>query len=157
MSAYPAFTYGAWLVDGLTSIHDGDTLHAGIDLGCDVATTQTVRFYGINAPELSTAAGKVAKQYAVDWFTQHCPGGKFVLQTVKDSREKYGRYLGVIYAPGGSISLNDLMVSSGNAVPYFPKIVRPAPDPAQLPLVVAYDVEVSQDDYALARKGSGGS
>src|SRR6476660_809778 len=116
MSAYPAFTYGAWL----TALVDGDTLHCGIDLGCDVAITATVRFYGINAPEMSTAAGTVAKAYAADWFAAHCPDGKFVLATVKDRREKYGRYLGVIYPVGSVQSLNDLMVSSGNAVAYFP-------------------------------------
>lgn len=151
MSAYPAFSYGAWL----TGLVDGDTLHCGVDLGMDVATNQTVRFYGINAPEMSTDAGKVAKAYAADWFAQNCPDGKFVLQTVKDKREKYGRYLGVIYALGGATSLNDLMVSSGNAVAYFPKIVRSAPVARQLPLVVDYGVEVSQAVYTAARNHRG--
>lgn len=118
MSAQPAFTYNAWLVD----LVDGDTLHCGVDLGLDVAMNVTVRFYGINAPEMSTAAGKTAKQYAADWFAAHAADGKFVLQTVKDKREKYGRYLGLIVPVDGSTNLNDLMVSSGNAVTYFPKL-----------------------------------
>lgn len=151
MSAYPAYSYDAWL----TGLVDGDTLHCGVDLGMDVATNQTVRFYGINAPEMSTDVGKVAKQYAADWFTQNCPDGKFVLHTVKDKREKYGRYLGVIYALAGTTSLNDLMVSSGNAVPYFPKIVRAAHVASQLPLVVDYGAEVSQAAYTLARNRQG--
>lgn len=116
MSAQPAYTYNAWLLE----LVDGDTLHCGVDLGLDVAMNVTIRFYGINAPEMSTPAGKTAKQYAADWFTAH--GSKFVLQTVKDKREKYGRYLGLIVPVDGGTSLNDLMVSSGNAVTYFPKL-----------------------------------
>lgn len=125
MSAQPAYTYNAWLPLGLTSIHDGDTLHAGLDLGCDVLVMLTIRFYGINSPELGTPEGKVAKAWAQQWFTDNCPGGKFVLQTIKDNREKYGRYLGVIFAPGGGPSLNDAMVAAGQAVTYFPKGLAP--------------------------------
>jgi endonuclease YncB( thermonuclease family) len=44
----------------VTRFVDGDTIHCGVDLGMDVATQQTLRFYGINAPEMSTAEGKVS-------------------------------------------------------------------------------------------------
>jgi hypothetical protein len=47
------------------------------------------------------------------------------------------------------------MVSSGNAVAYFPKIVRTAPVASQLPLVVDYGVEVSQAVYTAARNRAG--
>lgn len=117
MSAYPAYTYSAWLI----SIHDGDTLHCGIDLGCDIALNMTIRFYGINAPELPTPAGKASLAWVQNWFHTNCPDNKFVLVTAKDSKEKYGRYLGTIYANGGTESLNDALVAAGQAVPYFPK------------------------------------
>lgn len=116
MSAQPAFAYDAWLV----SIVDGDTLHCGVDLGCDVAINLTIRLYGINAPEMSTAAGKAAKMFAVQWFETHCPDGKFVLHTIKDKREKYGRYLGDVHSLDGA-DLNNDMLTSGNAVAYLPK------------------------------------
>lgn len=116
MSAQPAYMYDAWLID----LVDGDTLHCGVSPGFDFALNLTVRFYGINAPEMSTPEGKTAKAYAAQWFQTHCPDGKFVLATVKDRREKYGRYLGSIIAKDGA-NLNDEMVSSGNAVAYFPK------------------------------------
>lgn len=115
MSAQPAFTYDAWLKE----LVDGDTLHCGVDLGCDVAINLTIRLYGINAPEMKTPEGKAAKAFALQWFTTNCPSGKFTLQTVKDKREKYGRYLGTIIAPGGQI-LNDAMIATGNAVVYLP-------------------------------------
>jgi endonuclease YncB( thermonuclease family) len=110
------YEYTAWLAAHV----DGDTIHAGIDLGCDVATTQTLRFYGLNAPELATPAGKVSAAWVKDWFTANAPGGKFILQTVKDKREKYGRYLAVILSTDRLHNLNDELVAAGQAVPYFP-------------------------------------
>lgn len=118
MSAHAAYTYDAWLVAHV----DGDTIHAGIDCGLDIATQQTIRFYGINAPELPAPAGEAAKQFVIDWFNANCPDGKFLLQTVKDKREKYGRYLGIILSPDGTKNLNDELVATGNAAPYFPKL-----------------------------------
>lgn len=119
MSAQPAYSYNAWLIN----LVDGDTLHCGVDLGLDVAINVTIRFYGINAPEMSTQAGKDAKSYAAQWLQTNCPDGKFVLQTVKDKREKYGRYLGIILSPDNA-NLNLDMVTSGHAVTYFPKMEK---------------------------------
>jgi micrococcal nuclease len=125
MSAQPAYSYNAWLVDhSLAAIVDGDTLHCGVDLGLDVAINITIRLYGLNAPEMSTAAGKLAKEFVLDWFSRHAVDGKFVLQTVKDHREKYGRYLGMVVASDGA-NLNDDLIAAGQAIVYFPKAERP--------------------------------
>ena len=99
---------------------DGDTMHVGVDLGMEVAVNTTLRIYGINAPELSTQAGKDAKAWAIDWFVTHCPNGQFIVNTLKDKTEKYGRYLATITAPDGHV-YNDDIVYYGHAVPYFPK------------------------------------
>lgn len=122
MSAEPAYTYLAWGVPSARDplgVVDGDTMHVGVDLGLDVAINITLRLYGINAPEMSTQAGKDAKAWALEWFAQHCPDGQFVVQTVKDSREKYGRYLATVIAPDGH-NYNMDIVAAGHAVPYFP-------------------------------------
>lgn len=126
----PAYTYTAWILleqrhsDGtVTAVNgfvDGDTLHVVWDLGRDVYVNETIRLYGINAPEMSTPEGKAARQHVIDWFQTHCPDNAFVLHSIKDRREKYGRYLGIVVSFDG-FNLNDDMVSSGNAVPYFPK------------------------------------
>lgn len=121
MSAYPAYTYAAWLAEGVKSVHDGDTIHATLDLGCDVCINLTIRFYGVNAPELGTPEGKVAKAWVLEWFAEHCPDDRFVLETVKDKREKYGRYLGIVLPLEGEGSLNDALVAAGQAVKYLPK------------------------------------
>lgn len=108
----------------LISVHDGDTYHAKVDLGLDISVNVIIRAYGINSPELRTAEGKAALAYVNQWFRTHCPTGAFTLLTIKDKREKYGRYLGIITAPD-NFTLNADIVTAGFAVTYFPKLVGP--------------------------------
>ena len=42
---------------------DADTIDVLIDLGFGVHTMQRLRLYGIDAPEMKTEAGKIAKEY----------------------------------------------------------------------------------------------
>lgn len=91
---------------------DGDTIHAQVSLGFDHYQNMTLRFAGINAPEMREAAGKVARMA----LSNRLPiGADVLLLTKKDSREKYGRYLATVYTPEGD-NLNQWMVESGNAV-----------------------------------------
>ena len=55
------FDYAATIV----SVHDGDTVRADIDLGfgCWIKN-QPLRIYGIDAPELTTPEGKLARDHA---------------------------------------------------------------------------------------------
>lgn len=99
----------------LISIHDGDTMHLAVDLGCDVTIDMTVRLNGLDAPELATAAGKAALAYAQQWFAEH--PGKYTVNTIKDHKEKYGRYLAKITSSDGHV-LNDDLLATGNAKPY---------------------------------------
>ena len=98
---------------------DGDTFHVTVDLGLDVSVRTTVRVYGINCPEMSTPAGRDAKVFAVDWLAAQVALGPLSVRTVKDKREKYGRYLADLRGVGG-VSLAADLVSAGHAVPYFP-------------------------------------
>jgi endonuclease YncB( thermonuclease family) len=93
---------------------DGDTVHALVDLGCDVEIALTIRLAGIDCPELGTPEGAAAKEYAEEWFA--AAGPSLVLNTVKDKREKYGRYLG--YFRDATGCLNAELLTSGHAVPY---------------------------------------
>lgn len=92
---------------------DGDTLHARLDLGCDVRINLTLRLAGINAPEMATPEGKVARQWLVDRIAR---SSAFTVHTVKDTREKYGRYLAVLF--DGEDNINAEMVAAGQAFPY---------------------------------------
>lgn len=90
---------------------DGDTVDVQVDLGFDVSKKIRLRFAGINAPETSTDAGKVAK----DFLTTTLPVGSDIIIMSKEY-DKYGRSVAVVYY--NNISLNELMVSSGHAVIY---------------------------------------
>ena len=119
----PAYTYTAWLVPSTRDpdgVVDGDTMHCRVDLGCNVMLDMTIRLYGINAPEMSTPEGKAAKEWVQAWFKSNCPEGKFILETIKDKTEKYGRYLGIVIPASGADILNEQMVRAGHAVIYLP-------------------------------------
>jgi endonuclease YncB( thermonuclease family) len=107
----------------VVSVWDGDTLHLDIDLGLDQHTLKTIRLYGINAPELNTAEGHAAKDALVDLLTDRLGNWlPITLETIKDHREKYGRYLGVLEVPDGTgelLEVNREMVERGFAVPYM--------------------------------------
>ncbi len=95
---------------------DGDTLHLEVDMGCDVRLNMTVRLLGINAPENSTEAGRKSTA----WLKTRLPeGSTCTLVTVKDRKEKYGRYLASLYTHDQIDSVNAQMVSLGLAVPYM--------------------------------------
>jgi endonuclease YncB( thermonuclease family) len=113
-------------------VHDGDTVTVNIDLGfklwwgggtIDKPDGIHIRMFGINAPEL---ANKPSGPAARDFLMGYLPPGQVVLlHTHKDQADKYGgRYDGTIFCGTWSgdtllnpINLNDLMISSGHAVP----------------------------------------
>lgn len=96
----------------VTSIHDGDTFHLDIDLGFGIHALKFVcRVYGINAPELSTEAGKAALAY----LESIMPVGSSVMVT-SHSWDKYGgRFDGECSYNG--LDIGQAMIASGNAVP----------------------------------------
>jgi len=96
-------------------IIDGDTLVLDVDLGCSVFVNMFVRLEGINASEMKTAAGKITKKYLEEKIP---PGTAVVVQTIKDKKEKYGRYLAVVYIGKETVSLNDSLVTQNLAVAY---------------------------------------
>lgn len=97
---------------------DGDTLHVLADLGCDITLAMVVRLYGVNAPEHNTPTGPAATAFVRAWVAEHGP--TFELRTVKDKREKYGRYLADLVPADGSLSLCLALITSANAAIYLP-------------------------------------
>lgn len=104
------------------SIHDGDTIDLDIDLGFkheilakNVITNKqqfACRLFGINAPELSTDAGKASAQY----LKMLLPIGSKV-QVVSKSWDAYqGRYDAVVTKLNDIMSVNEHMVQTGHAV-----------------------------------------
>lgn len=101
-------------------LHDGDTIHMDVDLGfgfradaydLDGHPILSCRVFGINAPELSTDAGKAALAYAQTLLK---PGDHVTV--LSHSWDKYGgRFDGTITLPDGR-DFATLMLAAGQAV-----------------------------------------
>jgi micrococcal nuclease len=109
----------------LLRVVDGDTVHLAVDLGFDVTLNITGRLHGINTPEMNTEAGHAARGYLLDLIGPAEPGvwlGRLLVHTVKDRREKYGRYLVTLWRDGEDTdqapSINQRLVGAGHAQPY---------------------------------------
>jgi endonuclease YncB( thermonuclease family) len=102
------------------SVIDADTIDVLIDLGFGVHTMQRLRLYGIDAPEMRSEAGKIAKEY-VKSVLLGADASMFVyVRTLKDKKDKYGRKLAVLYFDPVSMLLDhdeskiEMMASSFN-------------------------------------------
>lgn len=98
---------------------DGDTIYLSVDMGLETTRILEVRLYGINCPEMhDTPAGPAAKAYTEAWLGFHANlDGWLLLRTIKDKREKYGRYLALVLdGDGEGACLNDMLVDAGHAV-----------------------------------------
>ena len=82
----------------LIRVVDGDTVDLIIDLGFDTSRKERFRLYGVDAPEMNTAEGKEAKAWLIGILG---PYGAIYVQTLqhntKAKRDKYGRFLAVLY------------------------------------------------------------
>lgn len=93
-------------------VTDGDTIHCDAFLGMDTTRRVTIRLQGIDAYEMrNKPRGPEARQFVVQWIE----GRKLKLQTHNDSRDKYGRTLGIIVRDDGQI-LNEELVKHGHAI-----------------------------------------
>lgn len=103
----------------VVKIVDGDTLDVDIDLGLTVwRRDERLRLFGIDTPD------KNPKKAAATEFVKSLlvPGDEVVIRTYKprktEEKGKYGRYLATIIIPGQSMTLNDMLVEEGYALPY---------------------------------------
>ena len=114
------YTYKAKVV----SVYDADTIRVNIQLGFGLSFNGTkgkgesIRLFGINAPEVrgdERKNGLISKN-----FVEHEILGKdVIIETIKDSKGKYGRYLANIYyidLNGNEVNLNNELVKRGLAI-----------------------------------------
>jgi len=98
----------------VTAVYDGDTVTVDIDLGLHVwVKCEKLRLNRIDAPEVRGASreqGLVSR----DWLREQVLGQQLVVETIKDSKGKYGRYLAELWL--GDVNINDTLVSEGLAV-----------------------------------------
>jgi endonuclease YncB( thermonuclease family) len=93
---------------------DGDTIDVTLDLGFRIYFKERLRLDLIDAPEMNQPGGREAKAYV----EQVLPlGSACTVQTYKNPKDKYGRWLAVVTLPDGRI-LNDEMIYNGHAKRY---------------------------------------
>ena len=113
------YQYRAKLIGTIeNAIYDADTIKVRVDLGFGINfALGPCRLVGINAPEMrgvSRTEGLISRDYVrsvfkdVDWFT---------INSIKDSGDKYGRYLVEVILPDGT-NLNEKLIELGHAVRY---------------------------------------
>lgn len=98
---------------------DGDTVDLAIDLGLNVWVKERVRLHGIDTPETfgvkkgsaEYEAGKKATARVQELILNRMVR----VETIKDRKGKYGRYIARIWLLDGTC-LNSLLVSEGLAV-----------------------------------------
>lgn len=125
----------------IRKVIDGDTFEIDIDLGLSIwVHGEHVRLFGIDTPEVfGVKAGSpewVAGNKASEFVKSVLHGGdNIIVETIKDQKGKYGRYLVVVYAKidqasiagltnlraiGEYVCINDVLIATGLARPYLP-------------------------------------
>ena len=102
----------------LLRVVDGDTVDLILDLGFDIHLNQRVRLAGLNAPEMNTPGGRIAKEWVANWFQAFNVGPWPYTATTQPgpARDKYGRWIADIRAADSH--LNAALLAAGQALPW---------------------------------------
>lgn len=102
----------------ITSVYDGDTVTANIDLGFGVVLKkQKLRLYGINTPEVRGSSKEEGKKVR-DLVREKILDKEVLIKTYRDKKGKYGRWLAEIIIED-SVNLNNWLLSEGHAVSFM--------------------------------------
>ena len=113
------YTYKAFV----KKVYDGDTITVNIDLGFHtILQDQKIRLSYINAPEIrgeERPDGLVSRDKLREWILNKT----VIIKTKKDSKGKYGRWLGEIFPieylnDNTMESYNTKLINEGYAVKY---------------------------------------
>ncbi len=100
------------------SVYDGDTCRVDIDLGMGIwIRNEKLRLMRINAPEM-TGPDKALGKASRDFLRDLIDGKEIIVETVKDQRGKYGRYLAEIWIQQNECwaNVNEALVAAGHAI-----------------------------------------
>ena len=106
----------------VTRIVDGDTIDAILDLGFGVTYKTRIRLAKFDAPEIISASCSEERQAGLDaaqFLADTLKDKEVIIATVKDRKDKYGRYLGYILVNG--TCLNDVLVEKHSKKPEWGK------------------------------------
>lgn len=108
-------------VASVINTHDGDTTKVLLDLGMRLYREVTLRFEGINAPELkgdTLIKARESRDAAISWLTK--PGRKLVCKTYQDPGS-YDRYTADVFDADTEESFALYMLDNGYAAEYHYK------------------------------------
>jgi endonuclease YncB( thermonuclease family) len=94
---------------------DGDTMEATLLPIDGVAIKAKLRLVGLNVAEKNTGRGAHVAAFVRGWVDGQ---PELLVETQRNHREKYGRMLGTLRSAFTGVSLNDLLLEHGLAVPY---------------------------------------
>ena len=124
----------------LKKVIDGDTYEIDIDLGISIwIRSERIRLFGINTPEVygvkvgspEWVLGHNASEFVKSVLHEN---DEIIVETIKDKKEKYGRYLALVYAKvdqsilsglngirtvANFSCINDILVAKGLAKVYM--------------------------------------
>jgi len=110
----PSYEYRA----KVTAVYDGDTFTVDIDLGLGVwMHGQKIRLYGVDTPEVrgkERARGIQVRDHVRDLIL----GNEVLLETHRDKKGKYGRWLArvLVNKNGGNLDLSQHLLDRNLAV-----------------------------------------
>ncbi len=110
----PTYTYRAVI----TNVVDGDTVDANVDLGFSARLMMRLRLKGVDTPEI-VGPDRAAALTAKEWMADALSGEQVIIETTKDRsgrdrRDKWNRYLAVIWLNGANI--NEELIKQGLGV-----------------------------------------
>lgn len=102
----------------IEKVVDADTIRFDVDLGFHIHVKATCRLARVDAPEMNTIAGQLARAFVVQQFAE-----VIEIRITTRKAEKYGRWLAEVEftTPVSGqqwVNLNDLLLSSKHAAPY---------------------------------------
>jgi micrococcal nuclease len=124
----------------IRKVVDGDTIEIDIDLGLSAwVHNEKIRLYGIDTPEVygvkkgspEWELGNQSSEFVKQNLKEN---SQVIIETIKDKKEKFGRYLALIYVQidqriltglsdirryGDYYCLNDILIAKGLAKRYM--------------------------------------
>ncbi|NOZ03215.1 MAG: nuclease [FCB group bacterium] len=101
----------------VVSVYDGDTCRVDLDLGFGIwKKNEKIRLARINAPEIR-GGDRERGLAARDYLRSLVLDKEIILETIKDRKGKYGRYLGELWMKEADtlVNVNDALVKAGLA------------------------------------------
>jgi len=100
---------------------DGDTIEVTIDFGFNFKQEKVkFRLYGVDTPEVY-GVKKDSEEYKAGMeasaYMRLIVGNDVVIETIKDKKGKYGRYLAIVWFDG--LNMNEELVKRGLAKEYM--------------------------------------